>query len=63
VEGGVGISWRGFGEDFRELALGVCHGILRRQRLRAEEWRKNNEKDGWRKRFHRDTIAEDGVVL
>ena len=44
VEGGVEIGWRGFGADFRDLALGVSDGILRRQRLRTEEWRKNDKK-------------------
>lgn len=44
VEGGVEIGWRGFGADFCDLALGVSDGILRRQRLRTEEWRKNDKK-------------------
>ena len=63
MERGVWVGWSGFSADFCDLALGVGNGILRRQRLRAEEWRKNREEDCWCKRFHRDTIAEDGVVL
>jgi hypothetical protein len=63
MEGDVGISWRGFGANFRYLALDVGYRILRRCNLIAEYRREKGEENGRRKRFHRDTIADGGVVL
>jgi len=63
VEGDVRVGRCGFGADFGDLMGGVGEGVLRRQGLRGECRRGEKEEGGGRKRFHRDTIADGGVVL